>query len=110
MAMNSHTNTSRSWENLINEWIASNSGIIAFNLNNVFTLVSKHKLDLVEAMVAAFNVILMWKVQYSDNTRLTRLIMDIHLVLIFRNILLPLISMTSANLVNSKHFLGLWLK
>jgi len=87
VAMKSHTNTLCSWENLINEWTTSNSGIMAFNLNNIFTSVSKHKLDLVEAMVGAFNVILMRRVQYSDNTCLTRLIIDIHLVLIFRNIL-----------------------
>ncbi len=109
-AMKSHTNTLCSWENLINEWTTSNSGIMAFNLNNIFTSVSKHKLDLVEAMVGASNVILMRRMQYSDNTCLTRLIIDIHLVLIFRNILLPLISMISANLVNSKCLLGLQLK
>ncbi len=106
----SNINTSCSWENLINEWITSNNGIMAFNLSNVFTSVSKHKLDLVEVMVGASNVILMRRVQYSNNTCLTRLIMDIHLVLIFHNILLPLISMIFANLVNSKCLLGLWLK
>ncbi len=110
VAMKSHTNTLCSWENLINEWTTSNSGIMAFNLNNIFTSVSKHKLDLVEAMVGAFNVIFMRRVQYSDNTCLTRLIIDIHLVLIFHNILLPLISMIFANLVNSKCLLGLQLK
>jgi len=109
-AMKSHTNTLCSWENLINEWTTSNSGIMVVNLNNIFTSVSKHKLNLVEAMVGASNVILMRRVQYSDNTCLTRLIIDIHLVLIFRSILLPLISMISANLVNSKCLLGLQLK
>ncbi len=110
VVIKSNINTSCSWENLINEWITSNNGIMAFNLINVFTSVSKHKLDLVEAMVGASNVILMRRVQYSDNTCLTRLIMDIHLVLILHNIFLRLISMIFANLVNSKCLLGLWLK
>jgi hypothetical protein len=38
-----------------------------------------------------------------------KLIMDIHLVLMFYNILLPLVSLISINSVNSKCFLGLWL-
>jgi hypothetical protein len=74
--MKSHTKTSRSWENLINEWIASNSHIMAFNPNNVSTFVNKHKLDLVEAMVGASNAIFMMKVWYLDNTCLIGLIMD----------------------------------
>ncbi len=110
MTIKSHINTSHSWENLSNEWTTSNSGIMAFNLNNIFTLISKRKLDLVEVMVGASNVIFMKRVKYSNNTCLTRLIMDIRLVLIFHNILLPLISMISANFVNSKCLLGLWLK
>jgi len=35
---------------------------MTFNPNNVFTLVNKHKLDLVEAMMGASNAIFMKKV------------------------------------------------
>jgi hypothetical protein len=65
---------------------------------------------LVEAMVGASNAIFMRKVQYSNNTHLIGLIMDVHLVLMFCNILLPLVSMIFANLVYSNCLLGLWLK
>jgi hypothetical protein len=86
--MKSHTNTSRSWEILINEWITSNSGIMAFNPNNVFTLTNRHKLDLAKVMVGASNAIFVRKVQYSHNTCLIKLVMDIHLVFMFHKILL----------------------
>jgi hypothetical protein len=86
--MKSHTNTSRNWEILINEWTASNSGIMAFNPNNIFTLTNIHKLDLAKIMVGASNAIFMRKVQYSNNTCLIKLIMDIHPVLMFHEFLL----------------------
>jgi len=110
VTMKSPTNTSRSWENLINEWTTSNSVIMALNPNNDFTLVNKRRLDLAEAMVGASNAIFMKRVRYSNNTHLTTLIMDIHLVLMFHNILLPLVSMNCTNLVDSKCLLGLQLK
>jgi hypothetical protein len=83
---------------------------MTFNPNNIFTLVIKHKLNLAEVMVGAPNVIFMKKVQFSNNTHLIGQIMDVHLVLMFHNILLLLISMIFANLVNFKCLLGLWQK
>jgi hypothetical protein len=83
---------------------------MALNLNNNFTLVSKHRLDLAKAMVGASNAIFMRKVQYLDNTHLTRLIMDIDLVLMFHNILLPLVSMIFTNFGKLQVFFGVQLK
>jgi hypothetical protein len=51
--------------------------------NKVSTLVNKYKLDLVECIVGASNAIFMEKMQYSNKTHLTRLIIDIHLFLMF---------------------------
>jgi hypothetical protein len=42
---------------------------MAFNLNNAFTSISKHKLDLVEAMLGVSNVIFMnreWVIQTKN--------------------------------------------
>jgi hypothetical protein len=64
---------------------------------------------LLKVIVGAFNAIFVKKVQYSNNTCLTWLIMTIHLVLILHNILLPFVSMIFANLTNFKCFLRLWL-
>jgi hypothetical protein len=61
--------------NLIKECTTSNSDIIAFKPNKVSTLMNKEKLDLVEGIVSASNAIFMRRVQYSNNTCLTRLIM-----------------------------------
>jgi hypothetical protein len=47
IAMKLHTSTAHSWANLINEWIASKNGIMAFKPNNVFTSINKQKLNLV---------------------------------------------------------------
>ncbi len=55
-------------------------------------------------------IVFIKKVQYSDNTCLIGLTMDIHLVFVFHKILLPLVSMICANFVNCKCLLGLWLK
>jgi hypothetical protein len=60
--------------------------------------------------MVAFYAIFMRKVQYSNNTHLTRLIIEIHLILMLHKILLPLVSIISANLINSKCLLGLCLK
>jgi hypothetical protein len=67
----SHTNTSYSGANLIKDCIVSKSGVIAFNPNNISTLVNKHKLDLIEVSVGASNAIFVRKVQYPNNTCLT---------------------------------------
>jgi hypothetical protein len=56
---------------------------MAFNLNNVFTSVSKHKLNLAKIMLGVFDVIFMKRVSYSNKKHLTWLIMDIHLILMF---------------------------
>jgi hypothetical protein len=53
---------SHSCANLIKECIASSNGKTTFNLNNISTLVNKHKLDLVEVIVATSNGIFMKKV------------------------------------------------
>lgn len=52
----------------------SKNGIMAFNLNNVFTSINKHKLDLVEAMLGVSNVIMIFMkiVSYSNNKHLTK--------------------------------------
>jgi hypothetical protein len=60
--MKSQTNTSHGQENLINEWVASNSGIMTFNPNNISTSISTHRLNLVEAMVGASNATFMRRV------------------------------------------------
>jgi hypothetical protein len=64
----SHTSTTYSGANLIKDYIVSKSGVIAFNPNNISTLVNKHKLDLVEVSVGASNAIFVRRVQYSNNT------------------------------------------
>ncbi len=61
-------------------------------------------------MVGASIAIFIKKVWYSDNTCLIRLTIDIHLVFVFRKILLPLVSMIFASFVNCKCLLRLWLK
>jgi len=66
-----HTNTPYSGANLMKDYIVFESGVITFNPNNISTLVNKHKLDLVEVSVGAFNAIFVRKVQYSNNTCLT---------------------------------------
>ncbi len=105
-----HTNMSHSCVNLIKECTTSNSGIIAFNPNNISTLVNKHKLDLARVIMGASNVIFMKKMWYLDNICLLGLIMDIHLVLMPHNILLPFFFMISIKLANSKCLLRLWFK
>jgi hypothetical protein len=89
IVIKSHTNMFHSCANLIKECTTSNNGITTFNPSNNSTLVNKHKLDLVKVFVGASNAIFMRRVWYSNNTCLTRLNMEIHLVLMFRNILLP---------------------
>jgi hypothetical protein len=42
--------------------LLANNGNMVFNPNNVFTLVKKHKLDLVKVMIGASNAILMRRV------------------------------------------------
>jgi hypothetical protein len=60
--------------------------------------------------MSASKAIFMRRMQYLNKPHLTRLIIEIHLVLMFHRILLPSISIISTSLVNSKCFLGLWLK
>jgi len=71
--------------------------------NNVSTLVNKHKLHLIKVIVGVIFIRRMILKQQC----LTRLNMDIHLILTFHNILLSFVSMISTNLANSKCFLGL---
>jgi hypothetical protein len=54
---------------------------------------SQDKLDLGEGIVGASSAIFMKRVQYIDKTHLIKLITDIHVILMFHKILLPLISM-----------------
>jgi hypothetical protein len=68
------------------------------NLDYCNKITHKHKLDLIKAIVGTSNVILMRKVQYSNNECLMKLIMDIKLILMFRNVLLPFVSMIFINL------------
>jgi hypothetical protein len=69
-----------------------------------------YKLDLAEGIMGASKVISMRKVPYLDKMRLIGLIIEIHFVLMFRIILLLLVSMIFTSLVNLKCLLGLWLK
>jgi len=62
--MKSQTKTSLNCVNLIKECITSNIYIIKVKPNKVSTLVNKYKLDLVECIVGAFNVIFMKKMRY----------------------------------------------
>jgi hypothetical protein len=110
VVIKSHPNMSGSCANLIKECTTSNNGIKTFYPSNISTLVNKHKLDLVKVIVGASNAIFTKRVQYSNNTCLTRLSMEIHLILMFRNILLPFISIIFTHLENSKCLFGLWLK
>jgi len=103
--MKSQTIASLNCVNLIKECIASNIYITKFKPNKVSTLVNKYKLDLVEGIVGASNAIVMKKMQY-----LTKLIIKIHLDLMFKKIMLLLNSMNSTSLVNCKCLLGIWLK
>jgi hypothetical protein len=103
----SHANTSYNGTNLIKDCIVSKTDVTTFDPNNISTLVNKHKLDLVEVSVGAPNAIFVRKVQYSNNTCSTSLIMIIHLVLILHNILLLFVSMIFANLTNFNCFLRL---
>jgi len=103
-------NMSCSCANLIKECTTSNNGITTFNASNISTSVNKHKLDLAEIPMVTFNAIFMKRMQYLDNTCLTKLSMDIHLVLMFCNISLPFVSMISTNLANFECLLGRWLK
>ncbi len=108
--MKSHTKIFFSCANLIKECITCNINIIVFKPNKVPTLVNKNKLDLAKGTMSASKAIFMRRMQYLNKPHLTRLIIEIHLVLMFHRILLPSISIISTSLVNSKCFLGLWLK
>jgi len=110
VTMKSQTKTSNNCANLIKECIASNIYITTLKPNKVSTLLSKDILDLVEGIVGASNAIFMRKVWYLNKTHSTKLIIEIHIVLKFYIILLPLDSMISTSLVNSKCLLRIWLK
>jgi hypothetical protein len=84
-----HTNMSCNCANLIKECNACNSGIITLSPIDISTSMNKHKLDLVEAIVGASNVIFLRRMWYSNNTCLTWLLMKIHLIVTFHNIMLP---------------------
>jgi len=93
-----HKHILHNYANLIKECIISNGGIIVVNPKNVSTSINKRKLNLAKVIVGTSNVILMRKVQYSNNTCLMKLIMDIQLILMFRNVLLSFVSMIFINL------------
>jgi hypothetical protein len=57
--------------------------------------------------VATSNAIFRKRMWYSDNTYLIGLIVEVHLVLMLWKFLLPLVSIISTILVNSKCLLGL---
>jgi hypothetical protein len=104
-AMKLETKTSLNYANLIKECTTSNISIITFKPNKDFTSINKDKLNLIEGIVVASNAIFTQKVRYLNKTFLTKLIIKIHLVLMFH-----IISMIFANLVNCNSLLGLWLK
>ncbi len=57
--------------------------------------------------MATSNAIFRKRMWYSDNTYLIGLIVEVHLVLMLWKFLLPLVSIISTILVNSKCLLGL---
>ncbi len=65
-----------------------------------------YKLDLAEGIMGASKVIFMRRVRYLNKMRLIGLIIEIPCVLMFRIILLLLVSMIFASLVNLKCLLG----
>jgi hypothetical protein len=105
----SHTNTSHNYPNLIKKCTASNNGKIGCNPSNILTLLNKHKLDLVEVIEGASNAMFMKRMRYSDNRHLTKLNMDIHLVLMFHN-MLSFVLIIFSYLENLNILVGLWLK
>jgi hypothetical protein len=104
ITMKSQTKTYFSYANLIKKCTTFNIGIIAFKPNKVSTLVNKDKLELTKGTMGASKAIFMRRMWYLNKAHLTRLIIEIH------KILLPLISIIFTSLINSKCFLGLWLK
>jgi hypothetical protein len=69
--------------NLVKEHITSNIYITKFKPNKVSTLVCKDKLNLGEGIMGASNAIFMKKMWYLNKTHLTKLIIEIHLDLMF---------------------------
>ncbi len=59
------------------ECIAYTSGITSSNPNNVSTSMNKEKFNLMKGIMGAFNAIFMKRMEYSINTHLTRLIIEI---------------------------------
>lgn len=101
ITMKSQTKTYFSCANLIKKCTSFNISIIAFKPNKVSTLVNKDKFELTKGIMGAFKAIFMKRMWYLNKAHLTRLIIEIH------KILLPLIFIISTSLVNSKYFLGL---